>query len=172
MSGGKPIQEGVRIKLPAGMTWEKLAQMTPDEIKSQWDETRDTSAKSGTAMHANIESYLNSLPVCDESDEFKMFLKFWGDFQAKYSFKPYRLEWCVYDELFRNGKGLLFDGYFLRFPESSTRQIIKSFLCALSDSVVFSLSLCSPGLYPGSAPVSYPDQPPRRGRRVAFPHCE
>ena len=80
--------------------------MTPDEIKSQWDETRDTSAKSGTAMHANIESYLNSLPVCDESDEFKMFLKFWGDFQAKYSFKPYRLEWCVYDELFRNGKGL------------------------------------------------------------------
>lgn len=35
MSGGKPIQEGVRVKLPAGITWEKLAGMTPDEIKAQ-----------------------------------------------------------------------------------------------------------------------------------------
>lgn len=35
MSGGKPVQEGVRIKLPAGMTWEKLGQMNPDEIKAQ-----------------------------------------------------------------------------------------------------------------------------------------
>ena len=33
MSRGKPIQEGVRVKLPKGMTWEKLAAMTPEEIK-------------------------------------------------------------------------------------------------------------------------------------------
>jgi len=32
MSRGKPIQEGVRVKLPAGMTWQKLAEMRPDEI--------------------------------------------------------------------------------------------------------------------------------------------
>jgi cytochrome c peroxidase len=32
MSRGKPIQEGVRVKLPPGMTWERLAAMSPDEI--------------------------------------------------------------------------------------------------------------------------------------------
>ncbi len=35
MTRGKPIQEGVRVKLPAGMTWEKLAEMTSDEIKAK-----------------------------------------------------------------------------------------------------------------------------------------
>lgn len=33
MSGGKAVQEGVRVKLPAGMSWEKLAAMTPQQIK-------------------------------------------------------------------------------------------------------------------------------------------
>src|SRR5712664_4901608 len=28
MDRGKPVQEGVRVKLPAGMTWEKLAAMS------------------------------------------------------------------------------------------------------------------------------------------------
>lgn len=35
MSRGKPIQEGVRVKLPAGMTWDKLAAMTPEQIRDQ-----------------------------------------------------------------------------------------------------------------------------------------
>jgi cytochrome c peroxidase len=35
MSRGKPVQEGVRVKLPAGMTWEKLAAMTPGEIQEK-----------------------------------------------------------------------------------------------------------------------------------------
>lgn len=35
MSNGKPIQEGVRVKLPNGVTWDALAKMTPDEIKSK-----------------------------------------------------------------------------------------------------------------------------------------
>ncbi len=35
MSGGKPIQEGVRVKLPAGMTWDKLAAMSPEEIRQK-----------------------------------------------------------------------------------------------------------------------------------------
>ncbi len=34
MSRGKPVQEGVRVRLPQGMTWEKLAKMTPAEIKA------------------------------------------------------------------------------------------------------------------------------------------
>ena len=36
MSGGrKPVQEGVRLKLPQGMTWEQLAAMTPGEIRDR-----------------------------------------------------------------------------------------------------------------------------------------
>ena len=35
MSRGKPVQEGVRAKLPAGLTWERLAAMSPDEIRDQ-----------------------------------------------------------------------------------------------------------------------------------------
>ena len=35
MSRGKPVQEGVRVKLPSGMTWERLAAMTPEQIRAQ-----------------------------------------------------------------------------------------------------------------------------------------
>ena len=36
MSGGrKSVQEGVRVRLPKGMTWEKLAAMSPEEIKAK-----------------------------------------------------------------------------------------------------------------------------------------
>lgn len=35
MNGGKPVQEGVRVKLPEGVTWEKLGSMNPDEIKNK-----------------------------------------------------------------------------------------------------------------------------------------
>lgn len=35
MSRGKPAQDGVRVKLPAGMTWEKLAALSPQEIKEK-----------------------------------------------------------------------------------------------------------------------------------------
>ena len=31
----KPVQEGVRVKLPAGVTWESLAAMSPDQIREQ-----------------------------------------------------------------------------------------------------------------------------------------
>jgi len=35
MSRGKPIQEGVRVRLPKGITWEKLAAMSPEEIREK-----------------------------------------------------------------------------------------------------------------------------------------
>ena len=35
MARGKPVQEGVRVKLPQGMTWEQLAAMSPEEIKNK-----------------------------------------------------------------------------------------------------------------------------------------
>jgi cytochrome c peroxidase len=35
MSRGKAIQEGVRVRLPAGTTWDALAAMTPEDIKAR-----------------------------------------------------------------------------------------------------------------------------------------
>src|ERR1700741_903628 len=35
MSRGKPVQAGVRVKLPAGVSWDQLAAMTPEEIRSK-----------------------------------------------------------------------------------------------------------------------------------------
>lgn len=40
MTRGKPVQTGVRVKLPAGVTWDDLANALPEEIKKQgiWPE--------------------------------------------------------------------------------------------------------------------------------------
>lgn len=35
MSNGKPVQEGVRVKLPESVTWDQLAKMSPEEIKAK-----------------------------------------------------------------------------------------------------------------------------------------
>ena len=35
MSRGKALQEGVRVKLPKGTSWQKLAQMSPEEIRAK-----------------------------------------------------------------------------------------------------------------------------------------
>ena len=34
-AGRKPVQDGVRVKLPAGVTWDQLAAMSPDDIKQR-----------------------------------------------------------------------------------------------------------------------------------------
>ncbi len=35
MARGKPVQDGVRVRLPAGITWEQLAALSPAEIKAR-----------------------------------------------------------------------------------------------------------------------------------------
>jgi cytochrome c peroxidase len=35
MERGKPLQEGVRVKLPPGVTWDQLAAMSPDDIRER-----------------------------------------------------------------------------------------------------------------------------------------
>jgi cytochrome c peroxidase len=35
MTRGKPLQQGVRARLPAGVTWDELGGMTPDEIRAR-----------------------------------------------------------------------------------------------------------------------------------------
>ncbi len=34
MTNGKAVQAGVRVKLPSGMTWQRLSEMTPEQIRS------------------------------------------------------------------------------------------------------------------------------------------
>ena len=50
MSGGrKPVQDGVRVKLPAGATWDGLAAMTPDEIRERGPAARAASCRCRTS---------------------------------------------------------------------------------------------------------------------------
>ena len=35
MSRGKPVQDGVRVKLPEGVSWDELAKLPPDEIRER-----------------------------------------------------------------------------------------------------------------------------------------
>ncbi|UCE60263.1 MAG: hypothetical protein JSU63_00650 [Phycisphaerales bacterium] len=35
MSRGKAVQEGIRVRLPPGMNWEKLTEMTPEQIRQK-----------------------------------------------------------------------------------------------------------------------------------------
>jgi cytochrome c peroxidase len=35
MARGKPVQQGVRVRLPAGVTWQQLAAMSPDEVREK-----------------------------------------------------------------------------------------------------------------------------------------
>lgn len=92
--------------------------MTPQEIKDQWEELRETASSAGTEMHANIECFHNNpdLPegytngdllraylqtqveqtqVEQTQVEWQYFLQFIRDHP---DLKPYRTEWCVYDE--------------------------------------------------------------------------
>lgn len=69
--------------------------MSPDEIKAGWEDNRDSAAKSGTAMHENIENYYNGVDHDTNTREFEMFQKFRDDHK---DLVPYRTEWCIFDE--------------------------------------------------------------------------
>ena len=67
---------------------------SPEEIKAGWDSNRDLAAKSGTAMHENIENFYNGIDH-KITPEFEMFQKFRDDHEG---LVPYRTEWCIFDE--------------------------------------------------------------------------
>jgi len=60
MDRKKPVQEGVRVKLPAGVTWAQLAGMTPEQIRD-----RDLFPQGFQPLpHANPVSYTHlTLPT-------------------------------------------------------------------------------------------------------------
>jgi ATP-dependent exoDNAse (exonuclease V) beta subunit len=89
-------------KMMAGRKWSesKYFGKTKQEIKNEWEISRDQAAKSGTMMHADIERFLNKEPVLDpNSPEHRYFQAFWSGFQqVNPSYQPYRTEWLVFDE--------------------------------------------------------------------------
>lgn len=81
--------------------------MTADEIKSKWNENGSIQAGYGTQLHYDIEHTIMGEEIHNDTPEYKMFLQFWSDFQEQYpQFQPFRLEYVIFDENFRKGKGL------------------------------------------------------------------
>lgn len=68
---------------------------SPQEIKAEWDKTRDEAAEAGTKMHYDIECYYNNNPVNNTSIEYVYFTQF---LESCPSLIPYRTEWMIYHE--------------------------------------------------------------------------
>lgn len=73
----------------------KYYQKSAEEILAMWDENRVEASGAGTKMHFDIECYYNGLEVVNSSVEFGYFRNFLADYPE---LRPYRTEWCVYDE--------------------------------------------------------------------------
>ena len=91
-------------KMMKASTWKKSPYygMTPDEIKTKWEENRVSAANKGTQVHDWIENfYLNGCKSpCKEAEESKSFQNFM-DFHNEYGWKPYRTEWRVFTEQYK-----------------------------------------------------------------------
>jgi hypothetical protein len=117
-------------KMMGGKAWKighKYWGLTADEIKDKWNANRDNAAGAGTALHYEIECFMNSkILKCEYSHlellqnfkiiskydkkytnlgalsalgvEWSYFLKFVEDFPEM---KPYRTEWTIYHEELR-----------------------------------------------------------------------
>jgi hypothetical protein len=67
------------------------------EILSLWDRIRDEASSLGTKMHADIELYLNGMPIVNDTQEFQYFLKFYQDVKDK-GYDVYRTEQILWDK--------------------------------------------------------------------------
>lgn len=93
-------------KIIAGMmksrNWpnSKYFGMTADEIKAQWDNTRDTASLAGTKMHNMIEAHYNLNDVSQygrDMPEYHYFRQF-DEMREKEGLVPFRTEWTVFHE--------------------------------------------------------------------------
>lgn len=89
-------------KMMKGRNWKtsKYYGKTKEQIKDEWEASGTEASTLGTAMHADIERFLNEEdPLNPNSVEFGYFKQFWSYFTSVYpGYKPYRTEWLVYDE--------------------------------------------------------------------------
>ena len=80
-------------------TQNKYYGMTPEEIKSLWNDNTLVASTSGTKMHYAIECFYNNEAI-DEAyratTEFKYFQNFHNDIVLRQGLEPYRTEWIVH----------------------------------------------------------------------------
>ena len=69
--------------------------MSREEIKQKWEDNKNHAASHGTAVHEQIEKYILGEEPHTPYPEFKQFKVFTN---RKYNWKPYRVEWIIYDE--------------------------------------------------------------------------
>lgn len=92
--------EGMAKKIAGGQCSSasriKYAGMTEEDIKRRWEVDGAAASALGTKLHADIESYFNSLAVDNDSPEWRQFTAFVEN--ESHAFEPYRTEWVVFDE--------------------------------------------------------------------------
>jgi hypothetical protein len=92
----KPFDSDKCIRtLRANPNWKdsKYFEMTDEAIKEKWSKDGDEAAALGTAMHENIELFLNGNTVMDNSPEYGHFLRFIQDTKLTL----HRAEWRLCD---------------------------------------------------------------------------
>lgn len=101
--------DAVIAKMMSSPKWtsNKYYGMTADEIKKQWDDSKNEASSAGTRMHLDIEHYNNADPVGNlagdnyeplEGKEWSYFLDYEKKHRIKKGFFPYRTEWLVFKE--------------------------------------------------------------------------
>lgn len=93
-------EEAIIDKMMNSSYWpkNKYYPMTKEQIKAQWEVTRNEAADAGTKMHAQIEDYYNSLPISFDSIEMKAFQQFHEDYAISLDLRPFRTEWRIFHE--------------------------------------------------------------------------
>lgn len=86
-------------KMMASRNWpsSKYYGKTPDEIKKEWDTTRDEASTAGTAMHLNLENYYNGKEYDSKTPEFLLFDEYNQEILSANEIEPYRSEQMVFD---------------------------------------------------------------------------
>lgn len=101
--------DAVISKMMASAKWSqsKYYGMTADQIKQQWDDSKNEASSAGTRMHLDIEHYYNAEPVGNLlgdaweprlGSEWDYFMRFERKHRLKRGFEPYRTEWLVFKE--------------------------------------------------------------------------
>lgn len=72
----------------------KYYKKTEKDIQKEWSDAN----KDGTALHLDIENFLNNIEINNNSKEYGFFKSFLKDHD---SFTPYRTEWIIFSDAFK-----------------------------------------------------------------------
>ena len=89
------------MKHPVKWMHNKYYGKSKEEIKREWKQKGDESSRLGTLLHRTIEHYYNNVEQeipKEIHQEFLLFKEFHNSISE--SLKPYRTEWCIFDEDF------------------------------------------------------------------------